>query len=84
MIVVCLFFAYSKELAGCGRREFDIPEGTNTKQFIDEYLLIEFPKLKESIDSFLIALNQEYVDPTSPKELSSNSEIAVIPPVSGG
>lgn len=61
-----------------------MPEGTNTNQFIKEYLIKEFPKLESEIDSFLLSVNQEYVDPTAPKELVNGSEIAIIPPVSGG
>jgi len=84
MIVTCLFFAYSKQLAGTPQKEFELPEGTDTEQFVEEYLLKEFPKLKEAIQSFVLSVNQEYVDKKTPKQLTNGAEIAIIPPVSGG
>mmetsp|Transcript_1047 Transcript_1047/g.1290 ORF Transcript_1047/g.1290 Transcript_1047/m.1290 type:complete len:87 (+) Transcript_1047:570-830(+) len=86
MIVTCLFFASSKQLTGTAQQEFDLPEGTTTKQFVDEYLLKQFPNLEKAIGTFLLSVNQEYVDQDShePVILTNRAEIAVIPPVSGG
>ena len=44
-------------------------------------LLASFPEFS-SIKGFMIAVNQEYA--TDDMSLSSNDEVAIIPPVSGG
>ena len=65
-------------------QEFDLPHGTNTQDFINLYLLTEFPKLTPSIASLLLSVNHEYVDRQHPHVLTNGDEIAIIPPVSGG
>lgn len=41
----------------------------------------KYPRLKE-LNSFMIAVNDEYAEPST--AISEHDEIAVIPPVSGG
>ena len=84
MIVTCLFFAYSKDLAGTPKKQFELPEGTTIQTFIEEYLLVELPRLKPAFSSFLLSINEEYVDQTIPHIIPPNAELAIIPPVSGG
>lgn len=82
MLVTCLFFAVSKQLSGTAQAQFDIPEQIILSQFISDYLLPKYPQLTSHIDNYLISVNQEYSDRSI--VIPPNSEIAIIPPVSGG
>ena len=82
MLVTCLFFAVSKQLSGTSQAGFDIPERTTLNQFINDHLLPNYPQLVPHIDNYLISVNQEYSDKSI--VIPPNSEIAIIPPVSGG
>jgi molybdopterin converting factor small subunit len=79
----CLFFARAREQVGTERYEFtDLPEGTSLATFRQEHLLKRFPQLQNL--TFFLALDHQYVDDESLSILSERTEIAVIPPVSGG
>eukprot|EP01115_Flamella_aegyptia_P012038 TRINITY_DN5886_c0_g2_i1.p1 TRINITY_DN5886_c0_g2~~TRINITY_DN5886_c0_g2_i1.p1 ORF type:complete len:85 (+),score=3.47 TRINITY_DN5886_c0_g2_i1:79-333(+) len=84
MKVNCLFFAQSKEIVGVSELEFEIEEGTTSKVFLNKYLLTKFPELNIKLPTFLFAINQEYIDREESIVIKPNSELAVIPPVSGG
>jgi molybdopterin converting factor subunit 1 len=77
----CLFFARGRELVGKESFEFEVPDNTTVEQFCQN-LITTFPQLQNL--SFVLAVNQEYTDPSSTLVLPPNCEIAVIPPVSGG
>ncbi len=83
MRVGCLFFARAREQVGIERFEFtELPEGTSLRDFRDKHLLVRFPQLASF--PFFLALDQQYVEDEQLSILSDRSEIAVIPPVSGG
>lgn len=83
MRVSCLFFARAREQVGTERSEFtDLPEGTSLATFREEHLLKRFPQLQHL--TFFLALDHQYVDDESLSILTERTEIAVIPPVSGG
>jgi len=83
MRLVCLFFARSKEITGIPEKEYNVPEGYNTTQFV-EILLEDFPALKDILQVSLLSVNLEYLEWGTSVTLHQNDEIAVIPPISGG
>jgi molybdopterin converting factor subunit 1 len=76
-----LFFATLRDRAGTRSMELDIPADL-TVQGLKDKLSNEYPRLKESMSSVLIAINREYAfdDAVIPQ----NAELAMFPPVSGG
>lgn len=76
-----LFFATIKDRAGTKSMDLDIPTEMTIQQF-KEKLGIEYPILKDSLKSVLIAINHEYA--FNEAIIPSNAEIALFPPVSGG
>lgn len=81
MRVRVLFFGMLKELAGRSEDEIDLPEGASTRDVLAHYES-KIPRLKESLSSLAIAVNQQYSRPDT--RLNPNDEIALLPPVSGG
>ena len=57
--------------------------GTDTEILLQK-LLATYPRVKEVINSCVLALNQEYLDSAAPQQLKDGDEVAVIPPISGG
>lgn len=81
--VTILFFAKSRELAGFSECKTDLPTEIRYTELI-AFLNKTF-KLDELKNSFLIALNSNYLEEADHViQLNSNDEIAVIPPISGG
>ena len=76
-----LFFATIRDRAGAKSVELDIPENMTVKG-LKEMLASEYPNLKDSLRSVLVAINQEYAFDDAIVPL--NAEIALFPPVSGG
>ena len=79
-----LFFAKARELA-------ETSEGVlSVAKKVDKSLLIQaieeqYPSLKTLNQSFVLALNEEYLEESQDLiELSPRDELAVIPPISGG
>ena len=81
MRVKLLFFATLRDRAGAKSMEIEIPEGT-TVQGLKELVAREYPNLKQSMETVLIAINREYAfdDAVVPPD----TEVAMFPPVSGG
>jgi molybdopterin synthase sulfur carrier subunit len=79
MKVSILAFGIAKEILGTNQLVVDF-EGS-TSQDLKNILESQFPRLQQ-LSSYLIAVNNEYVSDVT--EISSNDEIAIIPPVSGG
>jgi molybdopterin synthase catalytic subunit len=69
-------FAGLRELAGTGRQELELPEGSSLS---DVWAPLE---LGDEPAGLLYAVNREYAGPDT--ELSEGDEVALIPPVSGG
>ena len=81
MRVRVLFFGILRELAGKATDEIDLPEGASIRDAIARYET-QIPRLKESLSSIALAVNQQYAGPET--KLSANDEVALLPPVSGG
>ena len=58
-----------------------MPEGASIRDVLAHYEK-QIPRLKESISSLALALNQQYASPDA--KLKTDDEIALLPPVSGG
>jgi len=61
--------------------QIDLPEGASVRDAIARYEL-QIPRLKESLSSLALAVNQQYSGPDT--KLSAGDEVALLPPVSGG
>jgi molybdopterin converting factor subunit 1 len=81
MRVRVLFFGMLKEWAGKAAEEIDVHEGASVRDVFAQYES-QIPKLKASLASLAIAVNQQYAGPDT--VLRANDEIALLPPVSGG
>ncbi|MFV8829860.1 molybdopterin converting factor subunit 1 [Alkalihalobacterium sp. APHAB7] len=74
-----LLFAQLEEIVG--EREIEIKSEPITVQQLKKVLLEKYPNLR-SLDSTIVAVNEEYVKNDTP--LKENDVVALIPPVSGG
>jgi molybdopterin converting factor subunit 1 len=81
MRVRVLFFGRLKDLAGRTSDVLDLADGASVRDLLEHYAL-QSPRLKESLASLAVAVNQEYSGPET--ELKSGDEVALLPPVSGG
>jgi molybdopterin converting factor subunit 1 len=81
MRVRVLFFGILKELAGKSADEVDLRDGASLRDVFAHYES-QFPRLKPSLASIAVAVNQQYSGPDT--RLRENDEIALLPPVSGG
>jgi len=81
MRVRVLFFGLLKDLAGKASDSLDVHEGASVQDVLAHYEK-EFPRMKESLPSLAVAVNQHYA--SSDTKLKPNDEIALLPPVSGG
>lgn len=81
MRVHVLFFGMLKEVAGRASDTIDLAEGASVADVLKHYES-EIPRLKESLSSLAVAVNQQYAGPDT--KLNPGDEIALLPPVSGG
>jgi len=81
MLVRILFFGMMKDLAGKSSDLLDLPEGSSVRDVLAHYES-RIPRLKESLPSIALAVNQQYAGPD--KILQENDEVGLLPPVSGG
>jgi molybdopterin synthase catalytic subunit len=81
MRVRVLFFGVLKEMAGKSMDLIDLPDGASVRDLLARYES-QIPRLKESLPSLALAVNQQYAGPNTP--LNPNDEVALLPPVSGG
>jgi molybdopterin synthase catalytic subunit/molybdopterin converting factor small subunit len=70
-----------KDLAGKSSDLLELPEGALVRDVLAHYLA-QVPRLKESLGSLAVAVNQEYAGAET--GLKSGDEVALLPPVSGG
>lgn len=75
-----LFFGITTDLLGSSSLDIEVSADA-TISSLKEQLLAKHPQL-ENINSYAIALNEEYA--TDETLLKENDVIAIIPPVSGG
>ncbi len=76
-----IFFATLRDRAGTKTAGMEVPEGTNVRALKD-LIGREYPGLKTSLGSALVAVNREYAQ--EEEVLPDNAEVALFPPVSGG
>jgi MoaE-MoaD fusion protein len=81
MRVRVLFFGLLKDLLGKSSDSLDLPAGASVRDALEHYAA-HVPRLKESLGSLAVAVNQQYAGPET--KLKSDDEIALLPPVSGG
>ena len=74
-------FAALREAAGAPEISVEMPEGEPVARLLGEAQR-QHPALENRCDGVVVAINQEYVDPSTP--ISMGDEVAFIPPVSGG
>jgi molybdopterin converting factor small subunit len=74
-------FAVAKELAGCDELSVELPDGATISNLRDAIVIVS-PALGRIVPHVLWAVGAEYAnDDTS---LNKESDVALIPPVSGG
>jgi MoaE-MoaD fusion protein len=81
MRVRVLFFGMLKDLAGRSTDSVELREGAPVGDLLAHYAT-QIPRLKESLASLAVAVNQQYAGPET--TLKSDDEVALLPPVSGG
>lgn len=80
MNIKTLFFGITTDLVGASELQIDVDENKSIKEF-KTILKDKFSSL-ENINSYAIAVNEEYADDVT--ILEDGDVVAVIPPVSGG
>lgn len=80
MVIKVLLFGQAAELAGTRHLDLEFAQSACTDDLI-QILGEKFPSLVAAIP-FSIAVNRKYINENM--TISSNDEIALIPPVSGG
>lgn len=81
MRISLLAFGIAKEIFNSGKLDFEIPFEVATVDDLRDCLEVSFPEIKK-LASYMIAIDDEYASGTDP--IPVDSEIAIIPPVSGG
>lgn len=81
MRVRVLFFGMLKDLVGDASVAVELREGATLQDLLVD-CRVRFPRLRDSLPSLAMAVNQEYSGPDT--RLKDNDEIALLPPVSGG
>ena len=81
MTVHLRFFASLRERLRCSELDWDLPHGA-TVEDLWRALCARYPQLAELRSPVTFAVNREYV--RGEHVLSSDDEVALIPPVSGG
>jgi len=78
-----LFFAKARELCALQETRLSVPVQTTTAA-LRQAILERFPQLVVIEKNFILALDQEYLDENATVQIRNESELAVIPPLSGG
>jgi molybdopterin converting factor subunit 1 len=81
MIVRVKLFAFAKQAAGAESIELTVPDAATVAD-VRQALLAAVPDLVPAAKHLLFAVNTEYA--SDAKAISTNDEVACIPPVSGG
>ena len=81
-----LFFAKAREIVGrhSSTLTLDLKSNTTTGDQILRLILEQVPGLANISESIVLAVDQEYTSPDQTIVLKEGSEIALIPPLSGG
>jgi molybdopterin converting factor subunit 1 len=81
MKIKVLLFASLRDLVGSEKLEVELKEGASVKDLIGA-ITAEYPALGERLASTRVAVDDRFSTESDP--ISANSEVALIPPVSGG
>jgi molybdopterin synthase catalytic subunit len=81
MRVRVLFFGILKDVAGGPADDVHLPDGASVRDLLMQ-LEVQIPRLKQSLSSLALAVNQQYAGPET--RLHQDDEVALLPPVSGG
>ena len=81
MIVNLLLFAAAKEIAGTDQIEIEIGENCTVEQ-LKTALVLKYPDLAALTKRSTFAVEQAFANDQT--QIYANSEVALIPPVSGG
>jgi len=81
MHVRLLFFATLKDIVGAREMQLEVPAGATVADVLT-HLERSYPRMKDYRPVVLTAINEEYVDKSTP--VSDGDEVAIFPPVSGG
>ena len=81
MMLHIQLFAGAQQALGAGYLEVELPDGATVSDLRDELMLIA-PTLHAVLPHCLFAVDADYASDET--ELTSEQEIALIPPVSGG
>ncbi|KAK6101543.1 ThiS family protein [Brugia pahangi] len=80
-----VLFSEARELVNLSERNVNVPNMLNCRQLRQLIFHEIFKDLSPIEDCCILALNQEYVDDHNGTfTIAAHSEIAVIPPISGG
>lgn len=81
MRVRVLFFGMLKDMVGKPSDVIELADGASVRDMLAQYES-QMPRLKESLPSLAVAVNQQYAGPDT--QLKPDDEVALLPPVSGG
>jgi len=81
-----LFFAQAKELVGTSERILKLPTSFSetTIENLKSYIINKVPELAHIANSFVLAVNCNYNSQDEIIKIEKHTEIAIIPPLSGG
>ena len=81
MIVQIKLFAAARQLTGSDQLQIELPDNADVAR-LRLGLIQHSPALEQLVRGSLLAVDGEYASDDTP--LSAKSEVALIPPVSGG
>jgi molybdopterin converting factor subunit 1 len=81
MRVTILYFAAARERAGVSSETIDVPDGATAAQALAR-VCEQHPALEALASKLRLAVDQDFAPPD--RKLREGSEVALIPPVSGG
>ena len=81
--VTLLLFAKARELVGKSSVSTSLPTRLTYQELVSR-LESELPILERLNRTFVLSLNEDYLEQEQEIVLTSGDEIAVIPPISGG
>ncbi len=81
VLIRVLFFGILRDVVGLREDRIDLPPGGRLESVFEHYAA-RFPRLREMAASVVLALNQEFSNPSA--VLTEGDEVAFLPPVSGG
>src|SRR5262249_1383926 len=80
-LMIVRFFARARDLVGLDSCRLDLPAGSRSRD-LQRRLLEQYPGLADLLKASAIAVDQKLA--SADTAISSDTEVAVLPPVSGG